>query len=332
MKNKRSLSSNATAVNLTKLFDAFSPWLLLVAIVCLVWLIAKAFWLVVAPPRPPALPPVPMQASANSQLVMGNGLDMFAKPMAQQAPTVPPPDIKVLGVTQAVPNSLSFAIINSGGKTQSYRVGAMIEGSNYTLAQVNADHIMIADPSGQTIKIEFGKPFSLDQSDAIRAKNQPPSQATAMDTSVAPSFSGLENGSPSPQPSGNMVGEDRENPFISQPNSIQPTPSPANNQAEGAKNALGTAVNGLQQNPNGYLSQMGVAATGNGYLVTDGMPAGLKNRLGLQTGDKVLSVNGQSVGQNPAQDAQLLQQVQQAGQAQIQVQRGEQTVTVRQSF
>ena len=62
------------------------------------------------------------------------------------------------------------------------------------------------------------------------------------------------------------------------------------------------------------------------------MPSALKNRLGLQTGDKVLSVNGQSVGQNPSQDAQLLQQVQRQGQAQIQVQRGEQVVTVRQSF
>ena len=77
---------------------------------------------------------------------------------------------------------------------------------------------------------------------------------------------------------------------------------------------------------------MGVAATGQGYLVTDAMSAALKNRLGLQTGDKVLSVNGQNVGQNPTQDAQLLRQVQQAGQAQIQVQRGDQVVTVRQSF
>lgn len=74
------------------------------------------------------------------------------------------------------------------------------------------------------------------------------------------------------------------------------------------------AINGLQQNPAGYLSQMGIAATGQGYLVTDAMVSGLKNRLGLQTGDRVIAVNGQNVGQNPSQDAQLLRQVQRMGQ------------------
>ncbi|MFN3563903.1 MAG: PDZ domain-containing protein, partial [Moraxella osloensis] len=110
------------------------------------------------------------------------------------------------------------------------------------------------------------------------------------------------------------------------------TSNAANTSPSGASSAIGGAIQGLQQNASGYLSQMGVAATGQGYLVTDAMSAALKNRLGLQTGDKVLSVNGQNVGQNPTQDAQLLRQVQQAGQAQIQVQRGDQVVTVRQSF
>ena len=120
---------------------------------------------------------------------------------------------------------------------------------------------------------------------------------------------------------------DREDSAPTMATSNGPNTSP-----NGASSAIGGAIQGLQQNASGYLSQMGVAATGQGYLVTDAMSAGLKNRLGLQTGDKVLSVNGQNVGQNPTQDAQLLRQVQQAGQAQIQVQRGDQVVTVRQSF
>ena len=73
-------------------------------------------------------------------------------------------------------------------------------------------------------------------------------------------------------------------------------------------------------------------ASGNGYQVTAAMPAKLRNRLGLESGDRVLSVNGQNVGSNPAQDADLLKQVQQSGEAQIQVQRGEQVITVRQQF
>ena len=77
---------------------------------------------------------------------------------------------------------------------------------------------------------------------------------------------------------------------------------------------------------------MGVMASGEGYQVTAAMPAGVRNRLGLEPGDKVLSVNGKSVGNSPSQDASLLQQVQQAGEAQIEVKRGDQVITIRQQF
>ena len=66
--------------------------------------------------------------------------------------------------------------------------------------------------------------------------------------------------------------------------------------------------------------------------VTDAMPSKIRNRLGLESGDRVLTVNGQNVGSNPAGDADLLGQVKQSGEAVIEVQRGEQTITIRQQF
>ena len=96
--------------------------------------------------------------------------------------------------------------------------------------------------------------------------------------------------------------------------------------------AIDEAVSELQDNPASYLSRMGVMASGEGYQVTAAMPAGLRNRLGLEPGDKVLSVNGKTVGNSPAADAAVLQQVQQAKEAQIEVQRGDQTITIRQQF
>lgn len=99
-----------------------------------------------------------------------------------------------------------------------------------------------------------------------------------------------------------------------------------------AQSAIEEAVSELQKNPASYLSRMGVMALGDGYQVTDAMPSGIKDRLGLESGDKVLSVNGQAVGNDPTQDTSLLQQVQQSGQAQIQVQRGDQVITIRQQF
>lgn len=308
------------------------PWLLLAAIFWLVWQLSQAIWLVVAPPKAPALTPVPLQTNLVAQSANSNALDFFAQPTAPQAPAATPPDIKVVGVTIATPESQSYAILTANGKTLSYRINDMIDGSGYKLVKVAADFVIVADASGQTSKVPFGQPFFLDQSEAIRAKAQANGAAgvgngSNMGQTPTPSLGGAAPQAIGGAPVATGDPHDREDsaPTMATSNGASTSPS-------GASSAIGGAIQGLQQNASGYLSQMGVAATGQGYLVTDAMSAGLKNRLGLQTGDKVLSVNGQNVGQNPTQDAQLLRQVQQAGQAQIQVQRGDQVVTVRQSF
>lgn len=325
---KRQLTATNTANG--AMLERLYPWLLLLTILALTWLLAQAFWLIIASPSAPKLAPVAAQPSRVPQNMTANALDIFAQPQAVQVAAAPPPDIKILGVTVANPARFSYAIINANGKTQNYRVHDTIEGSNYVLTDVGKDFIMVSSGGGQPTKIAFGQPFSLDQSDAIKAK-----------MAMAQGGAGLNNMTGNANPTVNNVAPNlstTDNPFS--PNMAMPADAtvagasqqPLDADDRGAKAAVGGAVSSMQQNPTGYLSQMGVAATEQGYVVTDGMPAGLKNQLGLQTGDKVLSVNGQSVGQNPSQDAQLLQQVQQAGQAQIQVQRGDQTVTVRQSF
>lgn len=308
------------------------PWLLLAAIFWLVWQLSQAIWLLVAPPKPPALTPIPLQTNLVAQSANSNALDFFAQPTAPQAPAATPPDIKVVGVTIATPESQSYAILTANGKTLSYRINDMIDGSGYKLVKVAADFVMVADASGQISKVPFGQPFFLDQSEAIRAKAQANGAAgvgngSNMGQTPTPSLGGAAPQAISGAPVATGDPHDREDSA-----STMATSNGANTSPSAASSAIGGAIQGLQQNASGYLSQMGVAATGQGYLVTDAMSAGLKNRLGLQTGDKVLSVNGQNVGQNPTQDAQLLRQVQQAGQAQIQVQRGDQVVTVRQSF
>ena len=146
------------------------PWLLLAAIFWLVWQLSQVIWLVVAPPKAPALTPVPMQTNLVAQSANSNALDFFAQPTAPQAPAATPPDIKVVGVTIATPESQSYAILTANGKTLSYRINDMIDGSGYKLVKVAADFVMVADASGQTSKVPFGQPFFLDQSEAIRAK------------------------------------------------------------------------------------------------------------------------------------------------------------------
>ena len=319
-----------------QLLSRFYPWCLLLAILILVWLLAQAFWLMLAPPKAANLSPVAMQTPTAPTDNYANALDFFAQASAVQATVVPPPDVKVLGVTIASPERFSFAILSANGKTQSYRLNDLLEGSNYKLAAIKRDAITLADATGQTVKIPFGQPFKLDQSDAIRA-----GQTGTTNVGLSPSLNNgaatlSQNIAPSAaladpdNPAANQAAQAAINSDMQNPNATNSQIN--NNQPSSNKAALGGAVEGMQQNPNAYLSHMGVAATGQGYLVTNGMPAGLRRRLGLQTGDTVLSVNGKSVGQNPAQDAQVLQQIQQSGQAQIQVRRGEQVITVNQSL
>lgn len=73
---------------------------------------------------------------------------------------------------------------------------------------------------------------------------------------------------------------------------------PTGNISQSTQNALGQAVQQMHQNRDQFLADMGVgAATGEGYEVTSKTPSALRNTLGLQPGDRILSLNGQGVGQ-----------------------------------
>lgn len=93
---------------------------------------------------------------------------------------------------------------------------------------------------------------------------------------------------------------------------------------------LNQAVQALQGNRDQYLNQLGVNASGNGLEITDRTPESLRSKIGLRSGDRILSVNGQKVGNG--NEAQLLEQVKSSGQARIEIQRGSQIMTVQQNF
>jgi general secretion pathway protein C len=96
-------------------------------------------------------------------------------------------------------------------------------------------------------------------------------------------------------------------------------------------NALGQAVQKIQQDREQYLKEMGVNTAGDGYEVTSNTPAALRTKLGLQPGDRVVSLNGQAVGQGQS-DAQLLEQARREGQVKLEIKRGDQVMTIQQNF
>lgn len=288
---------------LLNILNRFSGWLLLLAIIWLCWTAARLLWLLLAAPLAPALPLAALQNTAASSNDSSNLFAIFADPDPVAAAVQPPPNVILKGVLLAIPESLSSAMLDVNGEVKNYRIGDLLKDSGYTLVAVDWNAVIIADASDKQTVIQMPEAMPLDQSDMI---------ADGISNQRLPANNMLPT---APQPEQNVNPEAGGSGGESSPQA-----------------AIGEAVTALQENPASYLSRMGVMASGESYQVTAAMPAKLRNRLGLEPGDQVLTVNGQSVGNNPAQDASVLQQVQQSGEAQIEVRRGEQVITIRQQF
>lgn len=95
-------------------------------------------------------------------------------------------------------------------------------------------------------------------------------------------------------------------------------------------NALDKAVSNFASSPMAALRQMGLRRTSQGYVVSITAQKDMLKRYGLQPGDRIVSINGQSVGKDLEADQQTLGQLQSAGSARVEVQRGTQTITLEQ--
>lgn len=287
------------------ILNRFSTWLLLLAIAWLCWTAARLLWLLLAPPLAPTLPLVPLQNNAVSSTDYSSLFAIFADPDPVAAAVQPPPNIVLKGVLLAIPDSLSSALLEVNGEVKNYRIGDTLKDSDYSLVAVAWNEIVIADAADKEMVIRMPAAMPLDQSAMITGGV---SNQRLQDSNILPNAPLSDQTNTDNQPAAEATGENAP------------------------KSAIDEAVIELQGNPASYLSRMGVMAGGDSYQVTAAMPANIRNRLGLEPGDKVLKVNGQSVGSNPGQDANVLQQVKQAGEAQIEVQRGDQVITIRQQF
>lgn len=100
--------------------------------------------------------------------------------------------------------------------------------------------------------------------------------------------------------------------------------------AEQTRNALGGVAQGLAESPQAAIRQMGLRRTSQGYIVSITAPKDMMQRFGLQPGDRIVSINGQALGRDLNADQQVVSQLQQASSARVEVQRGEQTLTLEQ--
>ena len=102
-------------------------------------------------------------------------------------------------------------------------------------------------------------------------------------------FKGLENGLNQPIVPDTSAASSNSMPPIHTESGMPEQPSP--------QSEINRAIQQMQENKDQYLQNMGVSAAEGGYEVTSRTPAALRNRLGLRPGDRILSLNGQTLSQ-----------------------------------
>lgn len=83
------------------------------------------------------------------------------------------------------------------------------------------------------------------------------------------------------------------------------------------------------QDPQQAMKNMGLKSAGNGYVLTNS--ATMLMSIGMKPGDKIISVNGHSLG-DPEQDKTLIDEVRASGNASIVIERGSRRMTINHSF
>lgn len=107
-------------------------------------------------------------------------------------------------------------------------------------------------------------------------------------------------------------------------------PTAATDAAGNQRQALRDISERLKNSPILALRQMGMRRTTRGYIVSHSAPAEMLKRLSLAPGDRIISINGQAVGQDLDNDVKVMSQLQDNTSARVEVQRGTQTLTLEQ--
>lgn len=101
--------------------------------------------------------------------------------------------------------------------------------------------------------------------------------------------------------------------------------------APDVRSLLNDAADAMNRSPVSFLQDMGLRVSNRGYEVSSDTPEQVRQAAGLQPGDKLLSVNGQQLG-NLRTDRQILESLKNGGTARVEVQRGGQVVTIERKF
>lgn len=272
--------------------NRLAPLALIFLILYLCWKLAALFWLVVVPPQVLQLEQVEL-GSQQSQIPNISSFSLFQE-QGQMSSSTEVSHFILQGVMVASPSANSSAVLKINEQVDRFRVGEVLGESGYQLAEVYWDRIVVRQSNGASQEIFF---------------------------------KGLENGLNQPLQPNMVVGQSSNSASASSSSNF----SSNEGQVATPQHEIGRAIQQMQDNREQYLENMGVAASDSGYEVTARTPAALRNRLGLRPGDKIMSLNGQTISQGQS-ETQLLDQARQQGQVKLEIKRGDQVMTIQQDL
>ena len=283
----------------------FQPWLELLLVLCLAWMLARLSWQVIPAPVAEVITPVNLAAS-NSKPSSGISLaallepQLFGKASAEPVKTVQPVvteapktslNVKLTGVVALAANpSAGSAIIESRGSEATYAVDDQIDGTNARLKQVLADRVLIQQAGRfETLMLDGIEYTKVAQANAGLGRSDEPGQD--MDGDMAP---------------------------VPEPEPMELQPAPGNELVELSRDELLAEpmkffdyIRVSPQRVNGQLA---------GYRLMPGKDPALFAQLGLQANDLAIEING--IALNDMQQAMnVINELRDAKEAAIKIER-----------
>lgn len=262
-----------------------------------------------AAPAESAPPPARERPQLGAAAQTLAGAHLFG--VAAAGETVSNLNIKLRGVFAGGGTATGYAIVNAGGRDQATRIGGEVV-PGVTLEAVHAGHVVLRR-AGALERINLEERVSQGPSASLpryaQATPPAPRSPAAPATGAAP---------PAPQSSSPGARFKRPEPYA--PVGDVPTepapPGPASAPAPAPKAPVPRPLSGAPS-----------TGSGQGLVIQDVPPGSMLERIGLQPGDVVRSVNGEAVT-SEADVARVLQQRGVQGSFTAEVQRGGMTVPI----
>lgn len=270
--------------------------LCIAAAVWMAWIVADLLWLLSGHNRAPLAPPPAQARRAAPAVDVGQlaSLNLFgAPPVASAQPNA---------AADAPDTTLQLRLTGVFVNTDPSKSGAIVAERSNPNAPAKVYHINDNLPGGATLSEVHDDRILLKRgsnSEILRFEKTGLLDGTGAGAGRAPSLAEDEDGSDA---SGVEV-----------------------------RSMLGNAIQALTVAPEAFVQQMGLKPGPMGYEITEDTPDDLRAVVGLQPGDRILSVNGRRLG-NPRQDRDVLAALRASGSARVEVQRGGQVITIERKF